>query len=229
MPEILIPDGCSSSVAAGIVDSYMLFPRDEKQRLHWLASALAHHYWDLKKRGANKQHLEWMHVCIADLWELPQAPRRVYDDGIERARRASLSGHVLTYLLRLALHHPAHCKVGCAKVLAGEFVKFATGEKVSESLIEKAWADFKVVSPLWASWHLFMGENQEIGAPFDDQTFPFFLGTAEEFRKLGEGSRLLLPGEVWKVTAEEWITAATFELRPIEGDQLAFLRQNFPE
>src|SRR5436305_9303384 len=153
VPIIESPKGPIFTPATVFLPTYavMLYPRkrDERLRRLWYAAAMAREYAECRKAGAPEAVLSGFHAWIPDLWELRLSPERAYEDGMARIGRAGLSGTVLVHLLRLARYHPQHSKLERVKTL---LVSEVGGLRVSESLIEKLWAEFRSVSHLWASF-----------------------------------------------------------------------------
>ena len=196
----------------------MLYPRDGRNRADWYAAAMVGAYHE-KNQGAPPE------AWISALWELRQAPQRVYEDGMARISRADLSGHVLLYFLRLAEHHPRHCKLERAKALVVNFTA-RQGETISESLIDKLWAEFKTVSHLWASFELMIRRGWN---PHSREEFLTFLGLAEFIRTQAEGARLVTPGDNWQLPEMHDMPAVTDpDLPPLAQDQAEFLDRDFP-
>jgi hypothetical protein len=164
------------------------------------------------------------HSWIAALWELPQAPRRVYADGEARVPRALSAGLLLTYLLSAAEHHPRHCKVERAKALVAEF-PLPGGEKASESLIEKAWAEFKIVAHFWAA-HIAVAHDMRANQLHDRQWCKT-LGLADAFRVKAEKARILVPDEAWRVE-DPRVRPRRPKIEALTPDRLAFLDTSFP-
>lgn len=208
------------------VQAIMLYPRDEESRLHWYAAAMAggYHYW--QSAGAAPEVLSDFHGWIGVLWEFRQAPQRVYHDGMARISRAALSGHVLRYLMRLARHHPRHCKLERAKALVVEFAP-REGETVSESLVDKAWADFKQVSHMWAAFDHLMSHGFR---PDSNDNVLVLLAYSEALRVEAENARLLTPGETYRVEEGQDLPEVdpAIDLPPLSADLLEFLEREFP-
>lgn len=208
------------------IQSVMLYPRNEDRRLQWFAAAMAASYRLWREQGAPTLILEDFHGWIGVLWEFKQAPQRVYQDGIARASRAALSGHVLMYLLRLHRHHSERCHLEQAKALVVEFAP-REAEPPSESLVAKAWAEFKTVSHLWAT---FLGRAPTVAEAEENAAWVTFLGFAEALRKAAEKARLLDPRETWK--GPDSLSLPTPEKPPdipaLSEEQLEFLSQQFP-
>jgi hypothetical protein len=199
------------------VMSVMLYPRDADLRAQWLAVAMirAHHA---------QEHDSLSYFPVGVLWTLKQVPRRVYSDGLARLSRAELSGHVLFYFLRLALNHHRHCKAERAKALVVNFSAAPTGETISESLVNKTWAEFKSVSHLWASLGQFLRSGSE---PISNTAISALLNRAEAIRLKAEAARLLTPGKSWQAPEGHQVPV-DIALPPLDDDQIAFLNQQFP-
>lgn len=208
------------------VQAIMLYPRDEESRLHWFAAAMAggYHYW--QSEGAGPEILSDFHGWIGVLWEFRQSPQRVYRDGMDRISRAALSGHVLRYLIRLAKHHPLHCKLERAKALTINFAPKA-GETISESLVNKAWADFKQVAHMWAAFDELIRRGLR---PDSNDAVLVLLAHSEAIRAEAESARLLSPDETYRVEDGQDLPAAdpAIEFRPLSADMLNFLDREFP-
>jgi hypothetical protein len=198
----------------------MLYPRasEEKERRRWYAAAMAREYAICRQTGAPETILSGFHAWIPDLWALRQSPARVYEDGLARMKRASMSGHVLLHMLSLARYHPRHCKLERVNAVLSEFGRRA-GRPVSESALEKLWPDFKSVAHLWASYSRRM--------PNDVPAWIDFLKVAEALRRAGEATRLLNPAETWKPEAH-YLYRSDVSLEPLEPDKLALLDAQFP-
>jgi hypothetical protein len=218
-PPIGEAETYSSSILA-----VMLYPRfeDSDNRRHWHAAAAASAYHHFRKEGAPWQVLIGFHGWVGELWELPQAPRRVFKDGVSRMKRASLSGDILEFLLRLALHHPAHCRAERAKALVQE----VRGRKApSASQLDKAWAWFKTASPLWLARR---SERARGGALAGNARWLDMLAVAEHYRRTAESLRLLLPAETWKVPEYVILPNLAPAIEPLPVELAAFLDREFP-
>jgi hypothetical protein len=224
LPGQALTPGASTSFVP--IFAVMLYPKDETQREHFLAACMARSYWLWREADAPEHFLSDFHAWIGVLWELPLSPKRVFQDGLGRVRRASLSGRLLLYLLRLARHHQRHCTVERAKMLVSEFDR-PKGKPVSESLAEKAWAEFKTVSHLWVAL-LNLTAAKNLPEVIDNEQCRLLLGNAEAIRKLAEGFLLLLPDETWRAPEREEIPERKFINRPLEGEKLSFLDRYFP-
>jgi len=200
--------------------SAMLFPQEDEAmgRRQWRASAMAGSYSEWRRMGVQGPFLAEFHGWIADLWELPQAPRRIYQDGWARLKRASLSGGVLRFMLRLARHHPAHCKLERAKALVQDSF---SGDWPSESLLNKSWADFKAASHLWAA---FLDKHPK----GKNEQWIELLARAEAIRREAEAARVLNPLETWKAPEAMNIADIEIEVPPLPPELLAFLDREFP-
>ncbi len=197
----------------------MLFPKeaDETPRMQWLASAMAGCYAANLDAGTPQEALAGFHPWIDYLWDLPQAPQRVYRDGQRRIERACLSGHMLLYLLALATHHQRHCKVYRAKALVHAFSEGAP----AESSIEKIWPKFKSVSPLWAAMTL-----QAMTMATSTSSYLDFLAVAEAYRVASEALRILPPGSAWR-PPRGLVDPATIEVDPLHESHLELLDREF--
>jgi hypothetical protein len=207
------------------VQAIMLYPREEERRLHWFAAAMAGAYHVWQSEGADPEVLSDFHAWIGVLWEFKQAPQRIYRDGMARISRAALSGHVLRYLIRLAKHHPKHCKLERAKALTVNFAP-KKGDTVSESLVDKAWADFKAVSHMWALDEFIRRELR----PDSNDAVLMLLAHAEVIRGEAENARLLSPEETFCVAEGQALPAAEppIEFLPLPEDMVRFLDSTFP-
>jgi len=197
----------------------MLYPRDETRRRQWYAAAMAREYSVCQKEGAPQKVLSDFHAWIPDLWELKLSPARVYQDGMARTGRATLSGCVLLCLLRLAKHHLRHSKLERVKALLASEVG---GFNVSESLIEKSWAEFQTVSHLWASIL--------VKPPKAVMDWLSFLKRALTYRRATEEAELLSV-EMWKTEMDHLFRLTDQdepELEPLEPDKIAYLDDQFP-
>ncbi len=128
----------------------MTYPLDADRRRLWFASAMAHQYVTYLDAGAKPPLLRDLHGCIGPLWTAALPPRRIYEDGFVHSRRGIAAGQVLLILLPLAKHHHRHGTIERARALLAHIAKrkkFAA----SESLIEKAWPEFKGVAHFWAA------------------------------------------------------------------------------
>jgi hypothetical protein len=203
----------------------MLFPRNEVRREQWFAAAMAHSYSDRMRAGAPPEVLSLFHGWIGLLWELPQSPQRVFADGLLRIHRGVLAGYVLSYLLLTALHYPQHCKVERAKAFIVRF-PLPGDDQVSESLIEKSWAEFKSVSHLWAAQSEVMQRSKaEIAS---DKEWLEALGLAEAFRRMGEQARVLIPAEMWTVPEGRAPQVPAPGVPALPPERLSFLETEFP-
>ena len=177
--------------------SAMLFPLEEeaKERRHFQAASMVMGaYRQFQARGETDQPFIY-HEWISDLWELPQAPQRVWLDGNARAYRARLSGQLLGFLLRLARHHPEHYRVERAKALVQE--TFGP-DAPSISLLDKTWASFKSVSPFWLSFEE-LPEGTFSSPETEVVDWLRVLARAEACRRSAESMRILKASETWRV------------------------------
>jgi hypothetical protein len=204
----------------------MLFPREteETERLQWQAAAMAGAYTEWQRVGAPEKTLIDFHPWISWLWELPQSPQRVYQDGHERTARAALSGHVLLRRLSLARHHPEHAKLERAKALVQQFA--GGGGSPSQSLIDKSWAHYKSASPLWAALVALVsrGRMPEAG----NEEWLKFLAKAEAYRRAAEELRLFKPGATWEAPYHLSLPKAKAAISPLSEPMLSFLDEQFP-
>lgn len=207
----------------------MLYPQpaEETKRLHWFASAMAGAYSHWQSSGAEDEILSDFHGWIGILWQLTQAPQRVYEDGMDRVSRAGLCGHLLLYLLRIGKHHQKHCRIERARALVVEFSPTAEG-KVSDSLIEKAWPVFKAVSPYWAALATMTATGTLTADADTNEEWLAFIGVGEAYRRAAEELRLLLPEETWKAPEGKGVPIVEVEIPPLPPELLAFLDQQFP-
>ncbi len=227
MPTLKIPDHplfYGPSTYRLTILPVMLYPResDATKRRHWLASAIAGEYSRWESEGVSEKVLRCFHGWIAVLWDLRLSPRRVYQDGQDRMGRAVLTGHVLLYLLSMARHHPRHCKVDRAKALV---VEFAPAEDVaaSESLVDKAWAEFKGASPFWAALTAIHHHGQW---PAEGKGWLRLVGVGEHYRQAAVDSRLLNEDETWRAPSS--IKREGFKLNPLPPDLVEFLDRSYP-
>jgi hypothetical protein len=198
----------------------MLYPRDEKARRRWCAAAMARQYSLCRESGTPSALLSDFHTWIPDLWGLKLSPERTYQDGLDRVKRASLSGFSLRFFLALARHHPKRCKLECVKVLLASYPGHEAA--VSESLVEKSWAGFQSVSHLWLS----LIDMQE--APASVVQWLQFLKRAEAYRRAAEHARLLDSTETWKPEAH-YLFRDEVEIGPLDRAKLAVLDRYFPD
>jgi hypothetical protein len=206
LPIIDLPDERPLPGASTLyfpIQAVMLYPRDDERRLHWYAASMVGAYDDWRTQGAPEPVLSDFHGWIGILWHLKQAPKRVWQDGLARAPRAALSGLVLLYLLRLAQHHPGRCSLEHAKALVVGFAPREDDEVVSDSLVDKSWAEFKTVSHLWAAMTILSQDKSFPGTRNKD--WVAFLGVAESLRESAESARLLDPRNSWKAPSDRII------------------------
>jgi len=227
MPCIELPDEpreAGAEIYSTSILAVMLYPRTEEaeQRRHWHAAAMASAYHHWRTEGAPWYVLAGFHGWVGDLWELPQAPKRIFEDGRARMRRASHSGRVLAMLLRLAIHHPSHSRVERAKALVREQLGSSAP---SESQLDKAWASFKTASPLWLA---FRTERDRSGPIAGDARWLDMLAVAEHYRRRAESLRLLNPAETWSVPEHFNLPSLAAEIEPLPADLTAFLDREFP-
>jgi hypothetical protein len=202
--------------------SVMLFPEDPERREFWQAAAMT---WACAQAPAGEDprlRLQGFYEFAPALWRLPQAPERVFQDGLRRAPRANLCGIMLVQLLCLARHHQRHCRIERARVLVAEY----TDPKVSESLLEKAWPEFKTVSHLWAAQLVAWARLPKEG--YSDSWLLRHLGLAEALRREAEAARLLDATETWKLPELLAVPHEGFELHPLSNDKIHFLDRSFP-
>lgn len=211
------------------VMSAMLFPREEEaeKRRNWRAASMVTSYRSWKRSGASPAFLARYHSWLDDLWTLPQSPKRVFEDGIRRSKRARLSGLILAYYLRLAQHHPEHCRVEKSlAVLREEFRRKVPGRRApSESTLQKVWADFKMVSHLWHAHHMAVGVGKDID---DNADWRLLLSVAEECRRVAESVRLLPSGKTWRAPEGFPLKLPRLEIEPLPPKLLEFLNREFP-
>jgi hypothetical protein len=217
------PIAGANTIAYPVV-SHMLFPQEEdaKTRRQWYACAMAGAYVHWRRNEAPWTVLAEFHGWISELWELPQSPKRVFQDGWARVKRAGLAGEMLQILVRLARHHPIHCKVERARALL-LYRRSHLAKPPSESLIEKAWPDFKSASPLWAAY---MDRDHNM----TDRPGQWWrvLSVAEHYRREAESARLLRPSEAWRTPDDVELPLSILEIAPLTADELEFLDQQFP-
>jgi hypothetical protein len=203
------------------VYAVMLFPEDQEGRESWLAAAMTWACTQVQVGEDPRLRLQGFYEFAPALWRLPLAPKRVFNDGLKRARRASLCGQMLVYLLCMARHHKRHCRVERAKLLVAAFTP-----KVSESLLTKAWPEFKTVSHLWAAQ--FAADAWFPKGTSSDSWLLRELGLAETFRKEAEEVRLLEGTDTWKLPELMELPVEGFTLRPLPDDEIQFLDRSFP-
>ncbi len=228
MPVIDLPEEPplpGANTLFGAIFAVMLYPRSDKQRHYWYAAHQAGAYAFWCKEGATQEVLSDFHAWIGVLWELPQSPQRVFRDGMDRISRAALSGHVLLYLLQTAKHHPQHCTVERATALVVQFAP-RKGKTISESLVQKSWAEFKSASHLWAAFVYLVAKKQYPGS--DNSEWLAFLGRAETYRKAAAESRLLNRTDTWRTPEGCVVPPTETDLNPIDKKKLAFLDREFP-
>ncbi len=204
----------------------MLFPRDDEKRYQWMAAAMvgAYNYW--REHGAPESVLSDFHGWLSATWEFKQSPQRVLEDGEKRTQRAALSGHILLRLIALARHHPERCKLEQAKEIVSQFAP-RDGSSISNSLLNKVWAEFQGVSHLWATMVLKMKEEME-GA-IENSFWAEFLGISEAIRKDALQSRLVSPDLVWEAPDQKDIPLIErVEVEPLPADMLDILQAHFP-
>jgi hypothetical protein len=202
--------------------SVMLFPQDQKGREFWLAAAMTWACSEVQAGEDPRLRLQGFYEFAPALWKLPLAPARVFNDGLSRAPRANLCGFMLVQLLRLARHHQRHCRIERARLLVAE----STDPKVSESLLEKAWPEFKTVSHLWAAHVVAMARFPKEGS--SDSWLLRHMGLAETLRREAEAARLLDATETWKLPELMELPVEGFTLRPLPDDEIQFLDRSFP-
>lgn len=206
------------------IQAVMLYPRNDERRLQWYAASMAGAYDYWQAEGAPEPVLSYFHGWIGVLWHLKQAPKRVWEDGLARAPRAALSGLVLIYLLKMAQHHPERCSLENAKALVVGIAP-REDEPVSESLVDKSWAEFKTVSHLWAAMTIMA---QDVGFPgMRNEDWAAFLGVAEMLRQTAESARLLDARTTWKAPSDRKIPTPDGppEITPLSDEHLEFLDQ----
>ena len=96
----------------------------------------------------------------------------------------------------------------------------------SGSLVEKAWAEFKIVSHFWASALLHKKDGEGIAV----LRFIDLLKRAERFRRAAENARLLNPAETWTHAMDVILfdPEAKPELHPLDRAKIEFLDNAFP-
>jgi hypothetical protein len=203
----------------------MLYPRDERGRAHWSAAATIEACIERIEAGASPEILRHFYDSVRFVWNLNQAPRRIFEDGLARVHRGLLSGQVLQYLLVTTQHNQRHCRVERAKAFIAEY-PLPGAQAASESLIEKAWAEFKTVSHLWAAQIAMVSAT---GHPDhqSDRAWIEVLGLAEEFRRQGQNARFLPPEEMWTVPAG-LVPAKELPIGRLNPERLSFLDSMFP-
>ncbi len=186
-------------------------------------------YVDWKKSGAPVSTLAAFHRWIPDLWALKQSPERVLRDGVKKSRRAVLSAFMLRHLLSLAIHCPRHCKLERARALVVEFAP-PEGKSVSESLVEKVWAEFKTVAHLWATMEALYGTGdlRKLVQLLRDEDWLRLLIHAEACRRLAESHRLLDSALTWKAPDLNRV-AETPVVTPPSDAVIEYLDMLFPD
>jgi hypothetical protein len=229
MPVLDLPKDppiAGANTLAYPIMSVMLFPQEEeaKGRRHWLACSAASAYVNWKQIGVHWSVLAEFHGWIGELWELPQSPKRVFQDGWARVRRAVLAGEMLKILLRLARHHPSHCSVERARALLQHRLQEKNPSKApSESLLAKAWPDFKTASHLWAAYL-----DCEHGLKGHPEKWLKILSVSEAYRREAESTRLLKAIETWRTADDLPLPASEIEVPPLPSEELAYLCRELP-
>ncbi len=247
MPAISLPDPPTyfevGSFAAPIMAT-MFYPRladGEKRQQEIAARAvrlfdrMSEEYTDESiRKTAQVDALRVYGDTIGSLARLSDPPDRM-ETVNRRARRASLSGKILRYLLRIAKNHPRYRGLDCAKALVQASYEEPRGdgslEKApSDSLIEKSWAEFKGASHLWAAFLAYVEVGPQVGAqtPATDQEWVRFLEIAEGYRALAEEYRILSPSETWSAPEGLGLTPVPVGLLPLYDDELSVLETYFP-
>ena len=229
MPEIELPADTplpGASTYSFPVLSYMLYPRlaDAERRRSWLAAAMAGAYvWWREQEGVTGPLLWEFHGWIADLWRLKIAPKQTYENGLIRGRRASWSAQMLAYLLTLDRFHPRHVRVERAKILTHE-ISVKKGASVSESQLEKVWAEFKPVSHLWLAY-------RQLGRPggAGNEEVIKRLAYAESLRLHAEDRRIFDPDEVWRAASDLPLDLPDIEIKPLASDEAQLLDAYYPD
>lgn len=233
MPTISLPppppDGLGLRVNSIPILAAMLFPqpRHAEKRREWCACTFAQSYIAWRDAGAPDGYLANHHIWIPHLWEVSQAPRRIADDGLRRSQRAMLSGEVLRHQLVTTHHHPRHRGVERAKAFINwrnQRYSKPTDRKApsSESLIEKAWAEFRPASHLWLAF----AETLPPGGDRTDADWIEMLAFAEGVLMEAEELGLVPAGEGWRAPAE--VQALRVATSPLAPDLLAWLDREFP-
>lgn len=226
MPVLELPEGPSTSPSEQLLFvatfSVMLYPRSEKARAYWIAATNLGGCLEQDEPVLPPELLESIQV----LWNSPQAPKRIISDGLARLYRGLLSGQVLLYLLVTMRHHQRHCKIERAKAFVAEY-PLRGGPKVSESLIEKSWAEFKTVAHLWAAQMAFVSATGHPEHHSDEAWLPV-LSLAEAFRERGQDARVLPAEQMWTVSDARVPRKSDLEIPPLPADRLAFLDSSFP-
>lgn len=200
----------------------MLYPQNAGRRESWLAAAMARAYAVGQQEGYPEERLREFHKYIAALWRLPLAPTRVFQDGASRIQRALLCGQMLRFLLSLAHHHQRHCTVERARLLTIEFIQ----PQVSESLLEKAWPEFKPAVHLWSVIDEILGPD---GIPnSSDERSLEIVGLAESCRRVAEEARLLDQREMWVAPKGSGTPPVEVVIQQLPKEMLAFLDRSFP-
>jgi hypothetical protein len=228
MPVLELPN--VSAIKGGTVLAVptmaaMLYPKENEavERRQWQAAAMAKSYYDFRKAGAHWLMLAEFHGWIGDLWDLPQAPRRVVRDGVSRIKRATYSGDILRLMIRLARYHPAHCTLEKVKAIIQEVAP----RTPSDSLLSKVWPEFQSASPLWAGFLKAEGrKGMGATAKSEDERWIKILAAAEAFRREAEATHVLTV-EPWKAPDSLKLPSVELEITPMPLAVLAFLNQRF--
>jgi hypothetical protein len=204
--------------------SVMLFPleEDERERRNFNAAAMVMVYCKLQPEGAEKRELAF-HEWIRDLWALPLAPQRVWNDGLKRRERAHLAGWIFHYYLRLAHHHPQHCFAERAKALAREVLRPIP----SESLLNKTWATFQSVAHFWLAFQTLPDDLEGIDRA-EEKTWILRFSLAESYRKDAESRRILKAGATWSIHGGFPLLDVASDITPLPQELSEFLNSQFP-
>jgi hypothetical protein len=236
MPVIHLPDKPDVGVDARAflmpIFSSMLFPKekDAAARRAWLASAMAHAYMEWLKVEDAKHILPSFHIWIPGLLACRQGPERVFSDGLKRSARAELSGGVLRILLSCVEHHPRHAKIERAVALLSRQLSELKqrSEKsfgASESLIQKAWSEFRPAAHLWASWLSVWSSGFEIDS---DADWLVLMSCAQGYLDQAAQARFLLRGESWVLPPDKKVPTVEVENSPLSEADFSWLDEQFP-
>ncbi len=204
--------GCSAFLSTW---SVMLFPREKSKREQWLASGVV-----MGKAGGDGSIdvNEW----AEQIYSLPQAPKRAWDNAAERIPRAGLSGWIFLYLLILARHQPQLCRLDCAIELVEEFNGLEKGKQPSESLLRKVWAEFRPVSHLWAIYNYYAGTRQFAS---DDASWLSRLAESEGYRRTAKEQEFMKTNDMWR--APPGVEPVTMEAPPLPDEMNQFVTTRF--
>jgi hypothetical protein len=231
MPVIEFPsEGPGSALFFNAMIAVMLFPQDDLGRRRWRAAAMARFVAERREAGLGTKLTGNVEELVATLGDLLQSPQAVHHAGLARGPRAVLTGGILTYLLRLAKHHPRHRKVHRAKALVIE-ARREIGSSVSESLLDKAWAEFKSVAPLWSAFiELAHDDAGNLAVPVpNNNNMLRMLSVAETCRAAAESARILKNWESWKAPETLDLPSVGIDFEELPPKSISFLDSQFPE